>query len=64
MTGPEHYRKAEAMLEHSLRHTDTGSDADTAIANLAVQAALAHAMLAQVALHVTGTSHGWREAVG
>lgn len=53
MTGPEHYREAARLVEHSKRHTDTGNEADDWIADHAAAQAQVHAQLAHTAAWLT-----------
>lgn len=64
MTGPEHYRKAEELLDRACRH-DVGSDPE----RYALASAHVHATLALTAASVIGVLRApaefraWREAV-
>lgn len=54
MTGPEHYKAAERLLQHSKNHTDQGNGADDKIGELAAAQAQVHATLALAAATIDG----------
>lgn len=56
MTGPEHYRKAEQLLDLAHKHTDTGTWRDEELAARFAADAQVHAILAVVATLTTLTT--------
>ena len=74
MTGPEHYRQAERLLDLAHKHTDTGDARDEELATLFTARATAHATLALAAAtaedavqrylgNEAGTDRAWTQAV-
>lgn len=64
MTGPEHYKVAERLLDHTSRNRMTVEQWDARMTEAQVHAtlALAAATVDANLSNIVGTHHDWREA--